>query len=91
MTEFTQSLEKWLTLYHSELITPLTFGHLEEFTPELKREYLAWCQTNGGRKYLEDGSEYNKKQHIRSRRKTRLSLYVRYKVRKILSRLLVHG
>jgi len=36
----------------------IMFGHLELFTDEMQEEYLVWCQTDEGRKYLEGGSEY---------------------------------
>lgn len=34
------------------------FGHIELFTEEMNEEYLQWCQTDEGKKYLKGGSEY---------------------------------
>lgn len=58
MVKLTQSLQQWLSQYHKDLLSPLLFGHLELFTTELQSEYLSWCQTDEGRKYLTGGSEY---------------------------------
>lgn len=58
MIHLTQSLQKWLWDNHWELVSPLLFGHVELFTPQLQAEYLAWCQTEEGRQYLKGGSKY---------------------------------
>lgn len=58
MVKLTQSLKQWLWEYHRELIVPLTFGKVELFTPKLESQYLAWCQTEEGRQYLQGGSKY---------------------------------
>lgn len=58
MVELTQSLAQWLWENHRELISPIMFGHLELFTPEMQRQYLEWCQTDEGRQYLKGGSKY---------------------------------
>lgn len=58
MVKLTQSLKHWLWENHQEIIGLLMFGHVELFTEDMKREYLAWCQTDEGRKYLKGGSEY---------------------------------
>ena len=58
MVRLTQSLEHWLWENHRKIIPLLMFGHLELFTPEMEQEYLEWCQTVEGKKYLEGGSEY---------------------------------
>lgn len=58
MVKLTQSLKEWLWRYHPNLIVPLTFGHIELFTPELESQYLAWCQTEEGSQYLKGGSKY---------------------------------
>lgn len=34
------------------------FGHTELLTEEMYKEYLDWCQTDEGKKYLKGGSEY---------------------------------
>ena len=59
MTKITQSLYEWLWRNHKELIVLLQFGHLELFTEEMQKEYLAWCQTEEGKQYLKGGSEYD--------------------------------
>lgn len=58
MVRLTQSLQHWLWLNHNELIPLIMFGHTELFTEEMQKEYLEWCQTEEGRKYLKGGSEY---------------------------------
>ena len=58
MVKFTQSMNHWLWEYHTELIVPLMFGHLEELTAEYAREYLEWCKTDEGRSYLKGGCNY---------------------------------
>lgn len=59
MIVMTQSFEEWLTRYHLDLFGLLLFGHLEVLTPELRREYVEWCKTDEGKKYLRGGSEYD--------------------------------
>ena len=34
------------------------FGHLELFTHEMREEYIAWCQSDEGKKYLKGGENY---------------------------------
>ena len=58
MVRLTQSLQHWLWLNHKELIPLIMFGHTELFTEEMQKEYLEWCQTEDGKKYLKGGSEY---------------------------------
>lgn len=58
MVKLTQSLEAWLWEYHRDIIGLILFGHIELFTSEMQQEYLAWLQTDEGRKYLKGGSEY---------------------------------
>ena len=62
MIKLTQSLKHWLWENHRDLISLIMLGHLELFTNEMKREYLVWCQTDEGRKYLKGGSEYKEEQ-----------------------------
>ena len=56
--KFTKSMKVWLIDNHKELIPLLMFGHLELFTEEMQKEYLEWCQTEEGRKYLKGGEYY---------------------------------
>ncbi len=58
MIKFTQSMSHWLWEYHTELIAPLMFGHLEEFIAEYTQEYLEWCETDEGKSYLKGGCNY---------------------------------
>ena len=58
MVKLTQSLEHWLWENHRELISPIMFGHIELMTQEMWNEYIAWCQTDDGKQYLEGGSKY---------------------------------
>lgn len=59
MIIFTQSFEYWLWENHRDIFHLILFGHLELFTDEMKKEYLAWCQTDEGKQYLEGGSKYD--------------------------------
>lgn len=59
MVTLTQSMEHWLCTYHSDLITPIMFGHVELMTDELCREYIEWCKTDEGRRYLKGGDLYD--------------------------------
>ena len=60
MVRLTQSLSQWLFDNHPEILPLIMFGHLELFTPEMEQEYLAWCLTEEGSKYLKGGSRYKK-------------------------------
>ena len=62
MVKLTQSLQHWLWLNHKELMPLIMFGHTELFTEEMQKEYLEWCQTEDGKKYLKGGSEYGEVQ-----------------------------
>lgn len=57
MVRLTRSLKKWLFDNHKEIISSLLFGHAELFTKEKQEEYLEWCQTEEGRKYLNNEPE----------------------------------
>lgn len=59
MVKLTASMEKWLWDNHRELLPLIKFGHLEEFTDEMKEKYLTWCQTEEGKSYLEGGANYH--------------------------------
>ena len=59
MVKLTQSLEVWLATYHRDLYVLITFGHIEVFTAELQQEYLEWCLTDEGRRYLKGGDKYD--------------------------------
>lgn len=59
MIVMTQSLEHWLFEFHREKFALIMFGHVEEFTDEMKKEYIEWCKTEEGKQYLKGGSKYN--------------------------------
>lgn len=59
MVRLTQSLEVWLWQNHREKLPLIMLGHVEEFTEEMQRDYIAWCQTDEGRQYLKGGSKYD--------------------------------
>jgi hypothetical protein len=58
MVKLTQSLYQWLWDNHKEKIPLIMLGHLELFTEEMQRDYLAWCLTDEGKQYLKGGSKY---------------------------------
>ena len=58
MVKLTQSLEHWLWENHKDKLPLILFGHTELFTEEMQEEYIAWCQTDEGKQYLEGGSKY---------------------------------
>jgi hypothetical protein len=58
MIKLTQSLEQWLWENHKDKLALILFGHVELFTEEMQKEYIAWCQTDEGKQHLEGGSKY---------------------------------
>ena len=60
MVKLTQSLKHWLWENHKDKLSLILFGHVELFTEEMNKEYLAWCQTDEGKQYLEGGIKYKK-------------------------------
>lgn len=58
MIKLTQSLAQWLWNNHRDKLSPIMFGHLELLTDEMWNEYIDWCKTDEGRKYLRGGSKY---------------------------------
>ena len=58
MVSLTQSLMKWLWDNHRDILPLIQFGHVELFTEEMQREYIEWCKTDEGKKYLKGGSMY---------------------------------
>lgn len=59
MIKMTQSLSVWLLKYHRDKYVTISFGHLEDFTDEMKKEYIDWVKTEEGRSYLKGGSNYD--------------------------------
>lgn len=58
MVRLTQSLAHWLFENHKDIIHLIMLGHVELFTEEMQKEYIAWCQTDEGKQYLKGGSKY---------------------------------
>ena len=58
MVRLTQSLTHWLFVNHPTKLSLIQFGHLEEFTEEMQKEYIEWCKTEEGVSYLKGGSNY---------------------------------
>lgn len=58
MVKLTQSLRHWLFINHPEKLPLIMLGHVELFTEEMQKEYVEWCETDEGKKYLKGGSEY---------------------------------
>lgn len=59
MVKLTCSLKHWLLENHLDIYPLITFGHIELFTPEMRKEYIEWCQTEEGRRYLVGGDLYH--------------------------------
>lgn len=58
MVHLTQSLRQWLFKNHNDILPLVMFGHVELFTEEMQKEYLDWCKTEEGKKYLVGGEYY---------------------------------
>ena len=52
MVKFTRSMREFLWRFYREKYALIAFGHLEEYTPEMEKEYMEWIQTEEGRQYL---------------------------------------
>jgi hypothetical protein len=59
MIRMTQSFGTFLFKYHKDILVPILFGHMELLTKEIEQEYIEWCKTDEGEKYLKGGSEYD--------------------------------
>ena len=58
MVKLTASLQKWLWDNNREILPLIVMGHTELFTDEMWEEYMNWCQTDEGKRYLEGGDRY---------------------------------
>lgn len=58
MVKMTQSFEKWLWDNHRDKFVLIALGHVELLTEEMAQQYIEWCGTEEGQKYLKGGSEY---------------------------------
>ena len=59
MIKLTCSLKHWLVVNYPKIYVLITFGHVELFTPEMQAEYIEWCQTEEGKRYLVGGDLYH--------------------------------
>ena len=55
-----KSMSMWLLLNYKELYIPISFGHFELFTEEMKKEFLEWIETDEGLNYFDEYWEEDK-------------------------------
>ncbi len=58
MGQLTQSLSHWLWENHKDKVALIMFGHTELFTEDMQRDYIQWCGTDEGKKWLKGGEHY---------------------------------
>ena len=58
MVQLTQSLSHWLWENHKDKVALIMFGHIELFTEDMQREYIKWCNTDEGKKWLQGVENY---------------------------------
>ncbi len=58
MVQLTYSLSYWLATKYPKVMPLISFGHIELFTAEMQNEYLKWCSTAEGKRYLVGGDKY---------------------------------
>ena len=58
VVKLTQSLAQWVLDNRPDIFPFIMFGHTEMLTDEMWEQYIAWCQTDDGKQYLEGGSKY---------------------------------
>ena len=63
MVTLTKSLSHWLWVNHKDIIGLIMFGHTELMTDEMWNEYIEWCKTDDGKRYLEGGDLYEESAH----------------------------
>ena len=59
MVKLTKSLYHWLWVNNRDIIPLVMCGHTELITDAMWEEYIAWCETEDGKKYLEGGEYYD--------------------------------
>ena len=59
MIKLTQSFGIFLFNYHRDILVPISFGHIELLTKDIWNDYIEWCKTDEGKKYLKGGSKYD--------------------------------
>ena len=62
MVEMTQSFSHWCWEYHRDIFGLILLGHVELVTDEIWDDYIEWCKTEEGSKYLKGGSEYKEEE-----------------------------
>lgn len=58
MVKLTQSLQHWLWENHRDKLHLILLGHVELLTKDMQKEYIEWCQTDEGKRYLKGGDMY---------------------------------
>lgn len=58
MVKMTQSLSHWLWTNHRDIFGLVCLGHVELITDEMWASYIAWCETDEGKQYLEGGERW---------------------------------
>ena len=58
LDELPKSFRKWLSENHPDRLALITSGHMVLFTDEMLIQYVEWCKTDEGKKYLKGGSNY---------------------------------
>lgn len=58
MVRLTESLRQFLARKYLKELPLIALGHVELITENMKEEYIAWCETEEGRSYLEGGINY---------------------------------
>ena len=58
MVQLTQSLSHWLWENHKDKVALIIFGHTELFTEDMQQDYIKWCNTDEGKKWLKGGEHY---------------------------------
>ena len=58
MVKLTYSLRHWLIKNHPDILPLVLFGHVETLTAKVRQEYLNWCQSDEGKRYLVGGDLY---------------------------------
>lgn len=58
MVKLTQSFEQYLWENHKDILPLIMFGHTELVTDEIWNNYIEWCKTAEGKKYLVGGAKY---------------------------------
>lgn len=58
MVELTKSFEQYLWANYKDIFPLIMFGHTELVTDEIWNNYIEWCKTEEGKKWLVGGEEY---------------------------------